>query len=750
MAFLQVVATSRYAIPSGPPYLHIPFYTPFEPSRRPYGAMVLPDDVTELDIVLAPAQWGARLQVKSDYDGVMTTICDLVLAANANSETGAYRNASAASAILAGTTPATGGSWSVTSAQSRLLRTCTLTPLMGATGLTITVTSPGGSVVQDYTMTFDREPSAVCRLSSLALAYRTSATSSSAFASLPAAPSRPDFAPATHEYYSALTGDATSLDVRATTMHGDRCAGVYDGVRCSRPTRISISAVEDSSHTLLSQPSNGVLYNDSVTASLSVPDGRTTVYISVESESQALGGSGTCVYNVSVSKNLLGATEYRVELGFTASNDITDFSATRVNAIRAALASTASVLPSRVNVLVGAGSVDVTGQIFSPSLNAANTVMVALTSISSSATAFSNFLTTNGVNGVTLLGSPGLARTSVSLISTVSIGLFAAAPTTLASAPSTEVLTIGTLTAGNGSSGAAGYTLTPTQGHLTQSVPNWATAVILSPIVANRATFAVDCPACANLPVGSSTARIDVTAEDQTNIAVVTITLTRLPSSDCSLASLRLLASTDHLLGTPVPAVPIITWQPPYHSDLSVNVANMQLNVRAEATPTHAASSMRYQFVTYRPTNDCDTSGCMTLPRGVPSSIHNLAIGTSYLQLTVVAQTGNPCTTRVTITRASSSDTSLGEIVANPIRVSNSREEIDRQRTMYAATNVSNPACPISGHTPEGHGRCTVLSLSNAEDRIFFRAATNHSTFCASAAHACSNNTSSRSSRRFR
>ena len=763
LAFLQLIATAEYHLPRGAPYRHLPLGAPIAGTVT-YGTVTIPDEATELDVLLAPSQWGARVQVSTAHNGGnASVVCDALLdvdaVQSASMGSGEWdreleaRNASEARAILDGTLPTGstapvdgGGAWLVPSTSARLLRACTFRLFKGDTSLSVLVTSPGGVVSQSYSIPLSFPPSDDCRLASLEFAYRMSGSSAIL------APSRPDFAPSIHTYYAALSDIAIGVDLVATTMHSLRCGGVHDGTSCVRPARmrLAVLSLSDEGHTeRTNQTSDNTIYDSNLTASVSVPAGRSIVVLSVEPESQMVGPS--CVYNLSVSVGLLGASEYRVQVGFVASGDVADYTPSRKEAMAVALATQAAVNPSRVSVGVSAASVNVAADISLPSPAAQSAANTAVSSVAGTASALTSFFSTNSIPGVTVLAAPSVQTSVVALVSQVTIGVFRSAPTLTVNAIQTEILTVMNLQAASGATGAEASTLFPASGNLTQTLPHEATAALLTPTVASGASFTVTCASCTNLPVGDTHATVTVTAEDMVTLAIVTIVITRAPSSDCTLASLHMLseptaeAATTTTGGSsalarpppPPPAAPwtanssvfseLMAWIPPASTRLQLGVANENLYLRAAATPAHPEATMSYRFgMSPMPATPCDTSsGCTQLAVGSPSSAFSCPIGGSYLQVTVTAQAGEQCTYRVSLSRTRSSDTSLSEVGASLI-VDN---RVD-PTTSISTSLLSSTLCP-------DQRPCYAINLLNSQPDILFRTTTNHSVFCGLAAHAC-------------
>ena len=728
LVFMELIATAQYDVAAGPPYRHLPFGTSFAPAQLEYGTVILPDQVESLDVIVAPSQWGSRIALTVERNGVATTMCDALLDANQASPPN-LQNASAAAAILAGTPTV----WSLPSTSSRLLRACTLTPLKGNTSLTLTVTSPGGLVLRAYTTMLSFPPSDDCRLSSLAFAYRNSAavSSNAAFSTLPIAPSRPDFSPATYQYNAALSEDALELDIVGATMHGARCAGVYDGARCLRAAALRLEVVSTSAgghSSPVTQASDGQVYSDSLAVRVQVPSGSSVVILTVEPESQE--SYATCTYNLSLASGLLGVTEYRVQVGFSADGDVADFPSSRMRAIGDALATQASVDPSRVNVFVSGGSVNVMAHIFSTSSTASSAVQSALAGVTASSSALSTFLAASPAGSVTVLSSPSIGANLIPLISSI-----AAAGTSGSGASSSAELEVGALAASSGATGAAAFTLFPELGDLNHTLAHEETSVTLAPTVASGATFTLDCAACSALPVGDTVATMVVTAQDLTHVAIVTIVVTRMPSRDCTLASLSLMSdpagggSSGLLPGSSSTLSEVASWSglPAGRTFLHAAIANEHLWLRVSATPSAVSSSIRYRFGIAAANGwQCSESTCAMLPTNRPSLVYDLPIASSYLHMTVAAQAGDLCTYRVALERARSTDTALRAI--NASLIVNNRVD---STTRIAVTALATSMCPSGAHT------CHAIDLLYTQVNILFRAYTNHSRICPTAAHAC-------------
>ena len=73
-----------------------------------------------------------------------------------------------------------------------------------------------------------------------------------------------------------------------------------------------------------------------------------------------------------------------------------------------------------------------------------------------------------------------------------------------------------------------------------------------------------------------------------------------------------------------------------------------------------AASTIRYRFSpSDAPSGHCTPSECASLASALASSVYDLPIGPTALQLTVTAQAGEQCTYYARLSRARSSDTAL-------------------------------------------------------------------------------------------
>jgi len=235
-----------------------------------------------------------------------------------------------------------------------------------------------------------------------------------------------------------------------------------------------------------------------------------------------------------------------------------------------------------------------------------------------------------------------------------------------------------------------------------------------------------------------STATITVTAQDGIHTAVVSITLTRLPSSDCSLSSIRLLSDATGGVSaggvTNAGPATVASWTPPSSLSLSSELAYHHLYLLVQAATTHAATTMLYRFGRGAvPSSDCPSSTCTSLSSS-PSAVYNLNIGASYLQLSATAQAGQVCTYTVAITRRQSSDASIAEVSANPIE----NQRVDSS-TQLPVTSYGASACPysVAANGVTTPAPCHVIDLHNGQPHMLFRTSTNHSLFCGGAPHAC-------------
>lgn len=746
LAFLAVVVTQRYGTPSGPPYVHQPHAAASQISNEvySYGTLSVLDDATNVDIALAPAQWGARLMVTWEHGGVTTVACNVSL--NVASERSGVdgrsggepmRNASMVRAILDGATdnfPGAPAGATVFDGMPvtahRLVRSIALRPYVGLTAIVIAVTSPGGTSKKEFRLSLSRPASSDCSLSSIVVRQRTAAavSANSPTASLPLLALRPAFSPSAHEYNAALDTASTAVDVIALSRHGERCKGMHDGVYCLRPALLSVSLLalaangDTSPVGAFSHPSSTTPAEENVTVvSALLPTGRSVLQILVQPETRI--ASESCRYNLTFANGLLGATEYRLDVSYVASGDVADFPAAKTDAISSAFATRASVASDAVRTTAAPASVALTTTLSFPTSAAATSGRSAVSGAVTDASTLQTFLSSNAGVSLSVTSAPSLsAVASLALVTNVSVQIAtSSAAATLAALPSARVydwVDVGPLSP---LSGAEALTLLPDNGNLSFSLPNEVVAVRLAPVAAAGSTYAVECASCSSLPVGETVATITVTAQDQAHVAIVTVVLTRSPSSDCSLASLKLYQSVGTAANAPT--AQIATWSTPAVGSLTAAVNNDALKVLVWAQPSHATSTIKYRFRRSTPPGGtCATnpSECTDLASSTLSGRHDLYIGTSYVQLTVTAQAGQACTHLVALTRGKSADTSLSEVSVS----------------LIVNNRISSTTIDATTGTPPNSG-VRIIDLANDQNSLRFKAKTGHSVFCSSAAHAC-------------
>lgn len=289
-----------------------PFPHTFEPTSPSFAVSQaayqltneLADDVTQMQVVFAPSQWGARALVTSAYGGVISVLCNAsVDAAVPGAAPAELHNATAAMDVLSGLQgyPSIlgGGQGQSSSAlpplpssHHRLLRSCPFIPLIGQTEVGVEITSPDGSSHQSYTIQLSRDPSTECRLANL-------------FLFEPGGPlpglwpgwqgmvaSRPDFSLYELRYNAAIANTSDGFGLNATTLHTIRCGGHYDGQRCMRPAMIRIVVLDaDDPSVVLSD--GGWEANHSISNYFVTPPlGRSVLQLQVAPESHVLSMAG--------------------------------------------------------------------------------------------------------------------------------------------------------------------------------------------------------------------------------------------------------------------------------------------------------------------------------------------------------------------------------------------------------------------------------------------------------------------------